>query len=113
MRGGVSVPKASRNSRKTRLRQALVDSLERTGRTENYWYDLVLDYLTFWEIKEKLKTEIERKGAMITIVNGTQKFRKRNDAVVELPKIHKRMTDILTILAIDEPPDEGEEGDDV
>ena len=104
------MPKVSRSTRKIKLKVGLLKQLERDGKTEEHWYDLVLDYLTFWEIKEKLKTEIERNGAMITVHNGKQKFRKKNDAVTELPRIHKRMTEILDVLDI--KPIEAEEDDD-
>lgn len=104
------MPKLSREYRKTKLKLGLLKELERDGKTAEHWRDLVLDYLTFWEIKEKLKTEIERNGAMVTTVNGKQRFHKRNDAIVELPKVHKRMTDILEILDI--KPVEVEDEDD-
>ncbi|MGL9969374.1 hypothetical protein [Enterococcus sp. DIV1420a] len=105
------MPKLTREARKIKLKARLINQLERDGKTANYWYDLVLDYLTFWEIKEKLKIDIERNGVMVVIKNGSQKFRKRNDAVVELPKIHKRMTDILEILDI-KPIEEVDDNDD-
>lgn len=104
MRGGVKLPRESRNVRKQRIKSSLLKQLEQRDMDVELWHDLINDYLTFWEIKDKLKTEIERNGAMITIKNGQQQFRKRNDAVVELPKISKRMTDILDFLKI-EPPE--------
>lgn len=110
------MPRVSRNIRKQRLKQDLFEQLKRDGKTASYWYDLAEDYLSFWETKEKLKTEIERNGAMLTVKNGQQTFRKRNDAVVEMPKISKRMTDILEVLDVKvvEPPsnDEGGGNDD-
>lgn len=105
------MPRESRNVRKQRVRASLLKELEHKEMDVELWRDLINDYLTFWEIKEKLKFEIERNGAMITIENGKQKFRKKNDAVVELPKISKRMTDILDFLKIN-PPDYDPEGDD-
>ena len=114
MRGGVIVPRESRNVRKQRIRTSLIKEIEQKEMDVELWGDLINDYLTFWEIKEKLKYDIERNGAMITIENGKQKFRKRNDAVVELPKISKRMTDILDFLKINPPEHdaEGEEDDE-
>ncbi|MBP1045279.1 hypothetical protein I6N96_03245 [Enterococcus sp. BWM-S5] len=105
------MPKESRNVRKQRIQKDLLDQLERSGKSQSYWRDLVFDYLSFWETKEKLKIEIERKGAMVTITNGSQRFRKRNDAIVEMPKISKRMTDILEILDIKPLPDEDDDDD--
>lgn len=115
MRGGVVVARASRNVRKQRVKTSLLKQLESRDMDAELWRDLINDYLTFWEIKDKLTFEIERNGAMITIKNGKQEFRKRNDAVVELPKISKRMTDILDFLnivpeeAAKEDPDEDDE----
>lgn len=105
------MPKESRNARKLRIKADLLNQLKRDGKTGSIWYDLVLDYLSFWETKEKLKTDIERNGAMITIRNGSQEFRKRNDAVVEMPKISKRMTDILEVLGIKAEVVEDDEDD--
>lgn len=112
MRGGVSLARETRDLRKMRVRTSLLNQLEGSEQAEEIWRDLVFDYLVFWEIKEKLKIEIERRGPMVDIVNGSQKFRKRSDAVVELPKISKRMTDILEVLNIRPPEQEGEPDDD-
>ncbi|EUJ56427.1 hypothetical protein [Listeria fleischmannii] len=79
--------------------------------TQNYWRDLVNDYLQLWEIKEKLLTEIKIKGVMVKIKNGSQEFRKRSDAIVELPKISKRMTDILEIIGNAKVVDADDDGD--
>jgi hypothetical protein len=114
MRGGVSVAQVSKSTRRMRVRDALHKQLNQNEMTAAYWYDLVEDYMKFWDLKEELQSSIRRKGAMITVKNGSQEFYKRNDAVVELPKISKRMTDILDRLDIrvnDEKPKD--EGDDV
>lgn len=94
------MPKISREARKMRIKSDLSKILKRDGKTGSHWSDLMDDYLAFWEIKEKLKTEISRNGVMINYKNGSQAFRKKNDAVVELPRIHKRMTEILEVLNI-------------
>lgn len=113
MRGGETMAKESRDRRKMRIKQDLISQLESREMNESYWLDLINDYMNFWEIKEKLKYEIQRKGVMIEIKNGSQKFRKRNDAIVELPKISKRMTDILLVLRIESQTDsDGEVMDD-
>lgn len=63
------MPKESRNVRKQRIQKDLLDQLERSGKTQSYWRDLVFDYLSFWETKEKLKIEIERKWGLVRSTN--------------------------------------------
>lgn len=73
-----------------------------------YWTDLVDDYLALWDAKEDLIKSIKEDGAMVEGRYG----KKKNDAIAELPKVSKRMTDILLVLNI-KFDDEGDDGDDV
>jgi hypothetical protein len=106
------MPKVARDTIRMHVRTDLREQLKKNKMTTAYWYDLVEDYMKFWDIKEDLLKSIKQKGSMIKIKNGSQIFYKRNDAVVELPKISKRMTDILDKLNIVSQIEEGD-GDDV
>ena len=95
------------------VRKALRNQLKENGADNPLWLDLVEDYMKFWDLKEELQKSIRTKGAMVVVKNGSQEFYKKNDAVVELPKVSKRMTDILEILKIHAVVVENEdEGDD-
>lgn len=106
------MPRVARSTIRMRVRNALLNQLKQNKMTTAYWYDLIEDYMRFWDIKEDLLKEINKKGAMITVKNGKQEFYKRNDAIVELPKISKRMTDILDKLNIVSKYEEPD-GDDI
>jgi hypothetical protein len=106
------MPKVARDTIRMHVRTDLREQLKKNKMTTAYWYDLVEDYMKFWDIKEDLLKSIKQKGSMIKIKNGSQIFYKRNDAVVELPKISKRMTDILDKLNIVSQIEE-DDGDDV
>lgn len=80
---------------------------------EQYWYDLVYDYLALWDVKESYIKDIKKNGAMVKWENGKQTGIKKNDAAVELVKVNKRMTELLAILNAEvETYDEEEVGDD-
>lgn len=95
-----------------RLKTSLLNKLEQDNKTEEHWKDLVIDYLFLWETKEKLKTDVERNGVLLTVKNGSQTYRKRHDAIVEIPKISKRMTDILEVLMIKSSDVDGDSDED-
>ncbi|MEI3605933.1 hypothetical protein SPD48_09545 [Pseudogracilibacillus sp. SE30717A] len=107
--------RVSRETRRMNVRADLRKQLRENGMDTHLWLDLIEDYMKFWDLKEELQKSIRTKGAMVTVENGKQRFYKRNDAVVELPKVSKRMTDILDKLKIQvaEIKDEGEGDDDV
>ncbi|MBC2106139.1 hypothetical protein [Listeria booriae] len=104
--------KETRERRRMQIKKDLHQQLKAKNLHQKYWYDLVDDYLSLFDNKEKLKYELAKNGVMITVKNGTQVFRKKNDAIVELPKISKRMTDILLVLNIQSQDEDGEDDDD-
>ncbi|PNP90627.1 hypothetical protein BMT55_11660 [Listeria newyorkensis] len=104
MRGVVVVPAVKRETIRMLIRRDLLEQLKASGIVGAQYKDLVDDYLALWDLKEELKKEIKTKGAMVVWRNGAQTGRKRSDAVVELPKVSKRMTDLLEVLGAIEPP---------
>lgn len=107
--------RVSRETRRMNIRISLRNQLKENGMDNPLWLDLVEDYMKFWDLKEELQKSIKTKGAMIVVENGSQKFYKKNDAVVEVPKVSKRMTDILDTLKIhaEVKEDDGEGDDDI
>lgn len=91
-----------------RVKRGLLDQLEKHNNAADFYKDLVDDYIALWDTKESLIASIREDGAIVEGRFGL----KKNDAVAELPKISKRMTDLLQVLCIKADPDEGG-GDDV
>lgn len=92
-------------------------ALKVKGLTAAYFIDLLDQYMILWDIQRKLTTDIKKRGPIVEWQNGAnQKGLRKNDSIVELPKISKRMTDILRQLELDcfieVNPQEGADNDD-
>ncbi|MCQ6530737.1 P27 family phage terminase small subunit [Bacillus mycoides] len=90
----------ARKSKKM-IREELLAQLEEKGTTKSYYIDLVDDYMAFLDIKNNLIKDIKTRGEMVEWQNGEkQKGVKKNDSVVELPKVNKQMLMILRELGL-------------
>lgn len=94
----------------------LLQQLSDNGVKGNHFTDLVNDYLSLWDLKQKLIYDIAERGAMIEWQNSeTQKGYKKNDSVSEFPKVNKQMLALLKELGlqavnkVDDDEDESEE----
>lgn len=66
-----------------------------------HYKDLVQDYLSFWDIKNKLIADIEERGVSVYWCNGGgQEGYKKNESIAELLKVNKQMLVILYDLGI-------------
>lgn len=77
--------------------------------------DQIRDYMTMWDLKEKLKEDIEENGLRLyyTTANGGE-AEKDNPSVKQLPLINKQMLMLLKQLDVstDKILKDGEDGDD-
>ena len=90
------------------IKVSLLKELGKIGEITAHLSDLIDDYMALWDTKEQLRKDIKKRGVMVEYDNGGgQVGTKKNECVVELPKISKRMTDLLTFLNI-EGIDEGD-----
>ena len=95
------VVRLARQSRK-KVKDSILAALVAKGMDSPYFLDLVEDYMDLWDIKTKLRKDLQERGPVVEWQNGAnQKGLRKNDSVVEYPKISKRMTDILRQLEID------------
>jgi len=93
----------------------LKKQLEASGATHAHYLDLVNDYLSLWDVKNKLIADIEERGVVIEWSNGKQVSQKKNDSISELNKTNAQMLKLLSELglkATDIAKEDGE-GDDV
>ena len=79
-------------SKKTEIKQDLLDQLERNGVYGKHYLNLIDDYISLWEIKEKLIKDIKKRGVSIKWEtynregSVVQSGYKKNDSIAELNK---------------------------
>ena len=67
----------------------------------SYTEDLLQDYIKLAKVKDKLNADIDKRGVNVKYNNGGgQTGYKKNDSVVELPKINKQMLMLLKELGL-------------
>lgn len=87
--------------KKTDIKKDILDELERNGIYGNHYLDLVNDYMSLWEIKNKLLRDIKVRGVNIRYQNGESQWGyKKNDSISELNKISAQMLKILSDLGV-------------
>jgi len=84
-----------------RIKDDLLDQLERNGTTGQHFINMVEDYIGLWKIKNMLFADIKKRGISIDYDNGGgQKGNKKNDKVEQLLKVNERMLKMLGDLGI-------------
>lgn len=100
-------------SKKAQMKQGLLQQLEIGGLQGMHYVDLVDDYMTMFDVKNKLAREMKKNGPMIEWQNSdSQKGVKANPATKEFRETNKRMTELLKVLGLKEPIYEGNDDDD-
>ncbi len=104
---------AKKVSRK-RIKEDLLDQLERNGTVGSYYRDLVDDYMELWDAKSLLAKDIRGRGVVVeyTSNNGTVN-KKKNESLGELVKVNDRMVKLLDALGITPAQAEGDEDDEM
>lgn len=86
---------------RAKIKQDLLSQLKDKGMTQQYYTSLVDDYLKMWDTKNKLFTDINKRGVMVPWDNGGgQHGWKKNDCVAEVNKISASMLKILNELGL-------------
>lgn len=84
-----------------RIKNNLLKQLKSKGAHEVMYIDLVNDYMALWNIKNKLISDIEKRGVQVTCFNSAGlEVHKKNDSVVELPKYNSQMLKLLNDLGL-------------
>lgn len=88
-------------SRKSQIKNDILDQLERNGVYGAHYLDLVNDYMSLWEIKNKLISDIKTRGVSTKYQNGPDQWGyKKNDSISELNKSSAQMLKILNDLGL-------------
>ncbi len=101
-------------ARKNEIKKDLLDQLDRNGVYGKHYRDLINDYMSLWDIKNKLIKDIKTRGVSVHWCNGGgQEGYKKNDSIAELNKTNAQMLKILNELGLKAKSEEhGGEGDD-
>ena len=81
--------------------EELKEQLDINNAYNSYTEDLLQDYIKLAKVKDKLNADIDKRGVNVKYNNGGgQTGYKKNDSVVELPKINKQMLMLLKELGL-------------
>lgn len=95
-------------SKKTQIKQDLLDQLERDGVCGNHYLDLINDYMSMWEIKNKLIKDSKEHPYTEWKNSETSFGRKKNDSVDQAIKVNMQMIKILDFLGIKPSKQDGD-----
>ena len=102
----------AKRTKKSEIKQDLLDQLERNGTVGQYYIDLVNDYMELWDTKKKLIADIKERGVTVKWQNGANQWgQKKNDSIEMLVKVNQQMIKLLAALGLkpsqDGDPDDG------
>lgn len=93
------------------IQQDLLKQLESNGTYGKHYEDLINDYMSMWNIKNRLIADIKERGVSVEWNNGKQHGRKKNDSISELNKTNAQMLKILSELGLKPIPQEDDYDD--
>lgn len=83
------------------------------GLIQAHYSDLINDYMSLWDVKNRLIEDIKQRGVSVQGMHG----KKKNDSVSELNKTNAQMLKLLNELGLDAAKvtkiEDGNDGDDV
>lgn len=92
--------KADKETIREDIRNQL-DDLQKYGK---FYDDLVDEYIYLITVREKLKTDIRKKGVRYTFTNGNGKEQEKpNESISNLIKVEQIMLKIINDLGINQP----------
>lgn len=99
------------SSKKSIIRQSLVEQLTIRKVDQAAFIDLIDDYMSLWETKKALVVDIKRRGVVINGPSSTGIIRDMNNpSVKELLGVNRQMLAIIKELGL--TPDQVVSGDD-
>ena len=88
-------------TKRSEIKKDMLDQQERNGVYGSQYTDLVDDYMSMWDIKNKFLKDIKKRGIDIEWDNGGgQKGVKKNDSISQLYKINSEMLSIRKELGL-------------
>lgn len=100
--------KSREKTLRNKIRDDLYEQLGTNGIIHAHFMDLVEDYMSFWDIKNKLIADVKDRGVSVLGANG---FMKKNDSINELNKTNTQMLKILNELGLKAVSEEVDDDD--
>lgn len=100
---------------RNQIKEDLLNQLEAKGQYDKFYKDLIEDYMTLYDIKVKLRTDIKKNGLRYKTTNGNGfEIEKPNESIINFTKVNTQMLKILSDLKLQKPsePELGD-GDDL
>lgn len=86
------------------VKKSLMKQLELQQKNDEFYVDLVNDYMHYWKLKGMLQKDIKEKGVHYITLNGNgMQVEKTNDSIMLLQKTTATMLKILADLNLKEP----------
>ena len=83
------------------IRRSLLAQLEAMGADQDHFVDLVRDYMSLYDVKNKLVKDIKERGVMYTDLSSVGvEMQKNNPSVRELVNVNRQMLALLRELGI-------------
>ena len=90
-----------RETKRKRVKRSLEEQLEQKGADIYLFKDQIDDYMTMWDLKERLKADVEKNGLRLNYNTASGgKAEKDNPSVKQIPLINKQMLMLLKQLEI-------------
>ena len=90
----------TKKPKKSQIKQDLIDQLERQGIYGQHYLDLIHDYMSLYEIKNKLIKDGKKNPYTEWRNSETSYGRKKNDSIDQDVKVNQQMLKILAFLNI-------------
>lgn len=98
---------------KKEIKDDLLEQLDAQGKYQNYYLDLIEDYMKYYDLKKRCQKDIKENGLRYTVTSGNGfKSVKPNESVQNLMKITTTMLKILDELGLQNPVDSSDNSDD-
>lgn len=88
-------------SKRAKIKESLIKQLENNNANIEHFSDLINDYMELWTIKNKLISDIKKRGTIYEGVSATGKtYEKENPSIKQLMLTNRQMLAILKDLKL-------------
>ena len=105
--------KILRSKAAKQIKNGMIEQLQRAGNDNEFYLDLVNDYMDMYATKQLLVADIKERGVRVAYDNGGgQRGYKKNESVEQRLKVNAQMLKLLGELRLTPPYYEGGDGDE-